>query len=47
MARLFTNVMIFDATGRAPFPGEVLIQGNRIGKVAEGVNQIAREEAAR
>jgi imidazolonepropionase-like amidohydrolase len=45
MARLFTNVMIFDATGRPPFPGEVLIQGNRIGKVAEGVNQIAREGA--
>ena len=44
-ARLFTNVMIFDATGRAPFPGEVLVQGNRIQKVAEGPRQIAREAA--
>jgi imidazolonepropionase-like amidohydrolase len=44
-SRLFTNVMIFDASGRAPFPGEVLIQGNRIKKVAEGAQQIARSEA--
>jgi imidazolonepropionase-like amidohydrolase len=43
--QLFTNVTIFDASGRAPFPGEVLIQGNRIKKVAEGARQIAREEA--
>jgi hypothetical protein len=33
-AQLFTNVVILDATGRAPFPGEVLIEGNRIRKVA-------------
>jgi imidazolonepropionase-like amidohydrolase len=45
-SQLFTNVTIFDASGRAPFPGEVLIQGTRIKKVAEGTRQIAREEAA-
>jgi cytosine/adenosine deaminase-related metal-dependent hydrolase len=44
-SQLFTNLMIFDATGRAPFPGEVLVQGNRIAKVAEGANQIARDQA--
>ena len=37
--QLFTNVTIFDASGRAPFPGEVLIQGNRIKKVAEGAGR--------
>ena len=42
-AQLFTNVMVFDATGRSSFPGEVLIEGNRIRKVAEGGNQIARD----
>ena len=45
-ARLFKNVMIFDGSGRAPFPGEVLVRGNRIGKVAEGVSQIGRDDAA-
>jgi hypothetical protein len=35
-SQLFTDVLIFDATGRAPFPGEVLVRGNRIAKVAEG-----------
>jgi imidazolonepropionase-like amidohydrolase len=45
-SKLFTNVMVFDGTGRAGFPGEVLIQGNRIVKVAEGGDQIAREGAA-
>jgi imidazolonepropionase-like amidohydrolase len=45
-ARLLTNVMIFDATGRAPFPGEVLVRGNRIGKVAEGIGQVGCDDAA-
>ena len=45
-SQLITNVMIFDATGRAPFPGEVLIEGQRIRKVAEGKGQIARDQAA-
>ena len=45
-AQLFTNVMVFDATGRSSFPGEVLIEGNRIRKVAEGSSQIARDGAS-
>jgi imidazolonepropionase-like amidohydrolase len=43
---LFTNVVIFDGTGRAPFAGEVLVQGNRIEAVAEGAGAIGRERAA-
>jgi imidazolonepropionase-like amidohydrolase len=43
-AKLFTNVMIFDGSGSDPFPGEVLVEGNRIGKVASGQEQIARAE---
>jgi imidazolonepropionase-like amidohydrolase len=31
---LFTNVRILDATGAQPYPGEVLVQGNRIQRVA-------------
>ena len=43
MARtLFTNVKIFDGTGARPFAGEVLVQGNRIDKVAKGKSGIAR-----
>ena len=30
---LFTNVRIFDGSGDQPFAGEVLVQGNRIGRV--------------
>ncbi len=33
---LFTNVRIFDGSGEHPFTGEVLIQGNRIHRVARG-----------
>ncbi|MDJ0951084.1 MAG: amidohydrolase family protein [Alphaproteobacteria bacterium] len=33
---LFTNVRVFDGTGAYPFPGQVLIQGNRIKQVSEG-----------
>lgn len=32
---LITNVRIFDGSGRAPFPGEVLIEGDRILRVIE------------
>ncbi|HET6469160.1 MAG TPA: amidohydrolase family protein [Geminicoccaceae bacterium] len=46
-ATLLTNVMVFDATGADPFPGEVLIEGNRVRKVATGRGQIARESAGR
>src|SRR5690242_6521896 len=27
---LFTDVMVFDGTGAAPCPGQVLVEGNRI-----------------
>lgn len=33
---LFTNVRVFDGTGEPPFPGEVLVQGNRVARVARG-----------
>ncbi len=42
---LFTNVAIFDGSGKKPFLGEALIQGNRIDKVAKGKSQISREGA--
>ena len=37
---LFTNVRIFDGTGAEPFAGEVLIQGNRIARVARGTRAL-------
>ncbi len=37
---LFTNVRIIDGTGAAPFTGEVLVQGNRILKVAKGARAL-------
>src|SRR5215475_7761821 len=33
---LFTNVRIFDGSGAQPYAGEVLVQGNRIARVARG-----------
>ncbi|MCS6921615.1 MAG: amidohydrolase family protein, partial [Elioraea sp.] len=33
---LFTNVRILDGSGAQPYTGEVLIQGNRIARVARG-----------
>jgi imidazolonepropionase-like amidohydrolase len=33
---VITNVRIFDGTGRAPFTGEVLIEGNRIAALTSG-----------
>ncbi len=36
----FTNVRIFDGGGEAPFMGEVLVQGNRIQRVARGSRSI-------
>jgi imidazolonepropionase-like amidohydrolase len=42
---LFTNVSIFDGSGRSSFPGEVLVQGNRIKTVAKGKDQIDRSLA--
>jgi len=43
-ATIFTNVMIFDGTGSDPFAGEVMVDGNRITKVANGSEPIARED---
>ncbi|MGD9510678.1 MAG: amidohydrolase family protein [Geminicoccaceae bacterium] len=42
---LLTDVAVLDASGAEPYPGEVLVQGNRIRTVAKGRNQIAREQA--
>jgi imidazolonepropionase-like amidohydrolase len=33
---LFTNVRVIDGTGAAPYPAEVLVQGNRISRIARG-----------
>jgi len=40
-AALITNVSIFDGTGAALFPGEVLIENGRITRVARGAERIA------
>jgi len=37
---LFTNVRIIDGSGAAPFAGEVLVQGNRISRVARGARSL-------
>ena len=42
---LFTNVMIWDATGRDPYAGEVLVRGERIHAVAEAGTELARRGA--
>ena len=33
---LFTNVRVIDGTGAPPYPGEILVQGNRISRVTRG-----------
>jgi imidazolonepropionase-like amidohydrolase len=38
--KLFANVMVFDGSGSPSFPGEVLVQGNRIKAVAKGRNNL-------
>lgn len=45
-ATLFTNISVFDAVEDVAYPGEVLVQGNRIKAVARGSERIAREQAA-
>lgn len=40
---LFTNVMIFEGTGKDLTPGEVLVQGNRINAVAGPGESLPRE----
>ncbi len=42
---LFTNVMIFDGSGAALFPGEVLVRGERIEAVARGDERLPRDGA--
>jgi len=37
---LFTNVRVLDGTGEHPHQGEVLVQGNRIRRVARGVRAL-------
>ena len=44
-ALIFTNVNIFDGSGRAIFPGEVRVVGNRIDAVAEGAERLEAEGA--
>lgn len=39
-AVLFTNVRIFDGSGRGLFPGEVRVVGNRIDTVTKGAEQL-------
>jgi imidazolonepropionase-like amidohydrolase len=43
---VITNVQVWDGTGAEPFPGEVLIEGNRIAEVARGSERIDRSGAA-
>ena len=37
---LFTNVRLIDGTGAPPYAGEVLVQGNRIARVARGTRAL-------
>jgi imidazolonepropionase-like amidohydrolase len=47
MARiLFTNVAIFDGTGAAPYPGEVLVEDSRIAAVARAPARLDRGSGA-
>jgi imidazolonepropionase-like amidohydrolase len=45
MSTLFTNVRVLDSTGEKPFAGEVLVQGNRISKIARAPGALPREGA--
>jgi len=45
-AILFRNVQIWDGDNDDRYPGEVVVEGNRIRRVAKGKNQIAAEAAA-
>ncbi|WP_421846732.1 amidohydrolase family protein [Novosphingobium sp.] len=44
-ATLFTDVRVFDGSGAALFPGEVLVRGERIEAVARGDERLPREGA--
>jgi imidazolonepropionase-like amidohydrolase len=43
---LFRDVMIFDGSGDARFPGEVLVEGERIAAVAKGDQRLDATDAA-
>jgi imidazolonepropionase-like amidohydrolase len=45
IATLFTHAQVFDGSGRAPFPGEVLVKGNRIEAVGEAGVRLDRHGA--
>ncbi len=45
-ATLFTNVRIFDGSLEPAYPGEVLVAGNRIAKVARGAGRHIEAEGA-
>ena len=45
MLRIFENVLIFDGSGKAPFSGEVRIEGNRVTGVAKGDEKVPRDGA--
>jgi hypothetical protein len=45
-AYLFRNVEIWDGEADDRYPGEVLVVGNRVSKVARGQGQISSEAAA-
>jgi imidazolonepropionase-like amidohydrolase len=42
---IFTNVRIFDGSGQARFPGEVLVRGDTIQAVARGDERLSRQGA--
>ena len=44
-ATLFTNIAVFDGDGADSFPGEVLVEGNRIAAVTKGAERIAADGA--
>src|SRR5882757_9282876 len=41
---LFTNVQVLDCGGADPYPGEVLVEGNRIAAVARGWSTLPRDD---
>jgi imidazolonepropionase-like amidohydrolase len=42
---LFRNVNVFDGTGRAPFPADVLVDGARISRVVPAPDAVAADDA--
>ena len=44
MQTLIRNVRIFDGTGRAPFDGSVLIDGDTIAEISEGESNAVADQ---